>query len=385
MLQLPNNSNAFTDLLKKGMHQCTQDYNKIYPLRDQSTFNCLKKITSCLVHWSRVLGATFKSHEEFLPTFIFPFVKIMPDNSLLVFELLATILLNQCQLWFEFSPMDPINYLGLIENILGYFEPSLIEFYRRKSVTSKIYAWQLARTAFTEVFDEMQWLQLWDHIISGPSYFMLFAIVAYNTVQIGIIERLPTASAIELFFDEPNTIDMNSFLKKTYWLMSQCPKQLHPKQYMTEFEPLNKHQYQKIVNYPRELFDRQTTCMDKMEIEKKLLNKKYNELEKFEMNLMERLTNNLHRDEHRRRLKDVQWVYEETLLKELERVEGQRQHLILYERQIHDREMALYLAKKENQQINAISQRQNQLRSAKIKSKRNVSFETQYALLSFFY
>lgn len=373
LLKLPSNANAFTELLKKGTHPCVQRLHEIYPLRDTKAMKHMKKIMSCLAHWSRVFSMPVDWQANFLPSFVFPFVKYMPKNSLLAFEAIATILLNQCQLWMEFSPVEPMNFLGMCENILGHFEPTLLKFYRLQAITSKVFAWSLARTAFTEALDELQWLQLWDHVVSGPPYFLVFAIVAFNSMHKASIIRLYDAAAVETFFDEPPAMDMNAFLKRIYSLMAKCPDHLHPKQYMKEFEPLARDQYQKFTNYPKQLFDARAKNSKLLVQEMQLISNKYAELERIELAMIDRLGNAMRADEHQRRVRDVELAYEGTLLRELERVEQQRKHLVLFERQIYDREMAIRVAKIESEQQQAIDKRESDLQSLFNQCERNVS------------
>lgn len=378
MLKLPLNANAFTDLLKKGPHPCVRRLYESYPLRDADLMKQLSTIMSCLAHWSCVFSLPCEWQANFLPTFIFPFVKYISRNSLLAFETIVTILLNQCQLWMEFCPVEPINYLGLCENILAHFEPTLSKFYGLQGVQSKVFAWSLARTAFTEALDEPQWLQLWDHVVSGPSYFLVFAIVAFNSMHKATIIRLYNAEAIERYFDEPPAMDMNAFLKRIYHFMAQCPERLHPKQYMVDFEPLANDQYQKFTNYPKQLFDKRAKCADGLVQERQLISKKYAELERIELAMIDRLGNAMRADEHQRRMRNVELAYEETMLRELERVEQQRKHLILYERQIYDREMAFRLAQIESEQQHVIDERKSELQSVVNQCERNVSAKFKF-------
>lgn len=373
MLNAPCNANAFIELMKKGIHPCVQRLHEVYPLRDNETMNHLKKILSCLVHWSRVFGLPCDWQTNFLPTFIFPFVKYMGKSSLLAFEVIATLLLNQCQLWMEFSPLEPMNYLAMCENILAHFEPTLTKFYRMRGVTSKVFAWSLARTALTEAMDEPQWLQLWDHVVSNASYFLIFAIVSFNSMHKSSIMRLHDADAIATYFDEPPAMDMSTFLKRTYTFMAKCPERLHPKQYMVDFVALDCDQYQKFTNYPKQLFDKRTKNADRLVQERQLISKKYAELERIELAMVDRLSNAVRVDEHQRRMRDVELAYEDTILREIERVEQQRKHLIMYERQIYDREMAIRLAQIESKQQHVIDERKSELQSVLNQCERNVS------------
>lgn len=378
LLQLPFDSLAATELVKKDIHVCTKDYEQLFPMPDPVLMQNFKKIASRLAHWSRIVSIPFNGHDNFLPYFIFPFVKTNANNLLMCFELIATILLNQCQLWFEFSPMPPINYLGMIENILNYFEPSLVRCYRRHAITNLIFAWEMSRTAFSEILDDVQWQQLWDHLISGPSYFIIFVVVAYNAIHRSVIERMSTSQEICAFFIEPSITDLRKWLEKSYALMSQCPPDLHPNQYMEEFRPLSvNNQYQRILNYPKQTVHKEETFGEQIARQTKAINHKYMELEKFEMNLMQQLTLNAQLDEHKRRMQKVDLVHEEALLRELKRIEDQRKHLILYERQVHNREILMELAMKEKQLENEMNEREHELKKDLYKINRQVSARTK--------
>lgn len=356
MLHLPFNSLAYTELLKKGRHSCTKNYDELFPIDNRELKQNFKKVASYLAHWSRIVGIEFHDEESFLPYFIFPFVKVYSTNLMMCFELIATILLNQCQLWFEFSPMPPLNYFGLIENVINYFEPSLIEFYRQHSVLSTVFAWDMSRTAFSEILNDVQWLQLWDHIVTAPSYFIIFVVAAYNILHRNVIERLPNANAIVAFFNEPSNVDTKIWMARSYVLMNECPPALHPNQYMYDFQSLNiDDKYRKILNYPRRIVDRQQAYNAQLAQQTKAINRKYMELEKFEINLMQQLTHHLRFDEHERRMRKVDLVHEEALKHELKRIEDQRKHLILYERQIHNRKILKEMALVENHLENMMS------------------------------
>lgn len=58
---------------------------------------------------------------------------------------------NWCQDWFEFYPFPPINVLSMVENLLAYHDPDLLEFYYKKNITCSLYACVLMQTAFSEV------------------------------------------------------------------------------------------------------------------------------------------------------------------------------------------------------------------------------------------
>lgn len=358
LLKLPNNTEAYCNIVQNGDHPCTRNYRKSFCVYDPALQRQLKQIASYLCHWSKILSATFNSEDSFLPYFIFPFLKLCSSNLLECFELVATILLNQCSLWFEFSPLLPANYLGLIVNLIDHFEPTLIQFYRRHAVTSETFAWKMLRTAFSDILVEYQWYQLWDHIISAPAYFLVFIVVAFNCIQRSAIERLSNAKEIHAFFNEPSIgFDINHWLRLAYAQMSICPMNLHPNQYMQHFVSLgvDDHQYRKILNYPQIEVNVRIEEKKKLQHQMESINRKYMELEKFEMNLMQRIVNEAQSKEHQKRMQKVQLTHELASINQLKRIENQRQHLILAERQLNDRESMMKVMMKENDTQNDVN------------------------------
>lgn len=299
ILKVPQNQIPFTTLLKRGYHSCVAPYAKQYPLADHKALNNLRQIVSCLAHWSEVFG-----HVEFLPNFVFPFLKHFKSDSLACFEVIASILYNHCQLWFEFVPLQmPYNYLGLIENVLLEFDRNLFEFYKSKDITALIYAMPLMETAFSEVFDVQQWLPLWDHIVSNENYFMIFVIVAYNIMLRATIMKYDDGDAIEQMFHEQNYVDLKKLVKKSYNLMDKCPNSIHPKRYMKPFVPLVQGQYQKFTNYPKNLIGTKTNEMKTLKQEQQQLDQKILELDSLDKNINERMESYFANEEHDKRMK----------------------------------------------------------------------------------
>lgn len=353
LLKLPNNTITFCQLRENGPHSCVKSYTRAFAIPDHRLRKNFQQILSALINWSQILRYSFSDEDHFLPYFIFPFVKFMTagggGNLLQSFEIIATILLNQCNLWFEFSPLLPANYLGMIENLIDHFSPALIKFYRHHSVDSQIYAWTLMRTAFTEILAEFQWFMLWDHIVSQPAYFMIFLIVAFNCIQYESIVRLKSATEIRAFFIEPTTINVKFWLRKSYEMMEKCPMQLHPKQFIEQFICLGEQdeQYRKILNYPIDEFDQQIILKKKMQKCRASINRRYAELEKMERNLMQQIVNTIELNVMRERQRNVKLAHEQALIDVAKRTENQRQHLILQERQLNNREALIKILHKE--------------------------------------
>lgn len=127
LLKLPGDCKSFTVLLKQNLISSVSYYDKRFPLVDHKALSNLKQIVSCLIHWTPVF-----ENVKYLPKFVFPFVKMSKGDLLFAFELITTLLLNHCQLWFEFLPsMDvPYNYLNLVENVLMEMDKKLYEVFQ---------------------------------------------------------------------------------------------------------------------------------------------------------------------------------------------------------------------------------------------------------------
>jgi hypothetical protein len=299
ILQLPQNSNTFLQLLQKGQHPCVINYDQHYPIIDQREMRTLKKIVSCLAHWSKIF-----SHCDYIGRFVFPFLRLFKNDSLLSFELIATILLNQCQLWFEYFPLEPFNYFGMIENVLAEFDMDLLQFYKSKDISSKAYGFALMENAFSEVLNVQQWYALWDHVITNTDeqYFYVFCIVAYSMVQKANILCLTTADAIKLYFHEQNSIDFKRFIGKAYELMYKCPDNIHPRQYMKRFKPLVQGHYQQFVNFPKMIMEIRNNELDTLKSDEKLLEVKMQELQAIEKTVNAKMEEHLINEEHQKRM-----------------------------------------------------------------------------------
>lgn len=334
LLKLPHNEIAFCDLLRKGYHPCVTVYDSLFPLKSRAVLRNLKKIVSCLAFWSPAFAAS-----DFVPHFVFPFLKVHDKNLHFTFEVCATVLLNHGQLLFEFAPLEPFNFLGMVENLLAHFDPKLMEFYKRRRITSKTFAWPLIRTAFAEVLDSAQWLQLWDHLITNAPDFMVFVTVAYNMTQRSIVMRLE--NDVEAFFRDQNLIDMKRFLRTAYSLAAECPDRLAPKQYIRSFEGLLSPVYQKFYNYPRKAVDETVAARHQMLVERDALQAKMEEVSREENRMLEDLDRQLADEEHSRRLAEVERALDELRVHEAMETANKHHMALLCEREQRNKELAV--------------------------------------------
>uniref|UniRef100_A0A8W4FM25 TBC1 domain family member 31 n=1 Tax=Sus scrofa TaxID=9823 RepID=A0A8W4FM25_PIG len=175
LLQLPENHTAFSNLLDKGIHVAFLNLEKTYPIKSRKLLRVLQRTLSALAHWSTIFSDT-----PYLPLLAFPFVKLFQNNQLICFEVVATLIINWCQHWFEYFPNPPINVLSMIENVLAFHDKELLQHFIEHDITSQLYAWPLLETVFSEVLTREEWLKLFDNIFSNHPSFLLMTVVAYN-------------------------------------------------------------------------------------------------------------------------------------------------------------------------------------------------------------
>ncbi|XP_028042589.1 TBC1 domain family member 31 [Bombyx mandarina] len=274
LLNTPRNRTAYSALVDKGIHPSYRNIEEQFTIHSSTTLKNLKRLLSCLAHWCPLFGVI-----KFLPGFVFPFVKVLQKDPLLLFECVATILLNYCQLWFEYAPFPPISVLAMIENTLAEHDPQLLKHFCETGVTSQTYALQILETAFSEVLTCTEWLILWDHILSNEPSFILMAVVSYNIVQRNAIKKFKTCEQFENFYHLQNPLDKKTFLKKTYLIMNDTSTDIHPRKYLNNFAPLEKGMcYQQFTGYPKT-----TICL-------KLANRDVNKSKPTDKNTLKELT-----------------------------------------------------------------------------------------------
>lgn len=319
VLRLPQNSRAFMALIKQGgenisskynsfLHPCVASYDTMFPLVDRKSLRNLKKTVSALAYWSNLFA-----HLSFLPSFVFPFLKLWPHDSISCFECVATVLLNQCQLWFEFSPLEPYNYLGMIENILSHYDRELVGFYVQRQISVRDYAWKLLQNALSEVLTQEQWFTVWDHIITNESYFLLFIVVAYNRIQKKFVMHTRTTRETQLLLQSQSPhLDVKHMISMAYTMISKCPEEIHPKQYMKTFVYLqtqDNKSYKPVDYFPKILFETKARELQRLRDVERLYQERITHLQNVQSEMNERMEQKILDDIHQDRLQSKSSFY----------------------------------------------------------------------------
>lgn len=102
------------------MHPAFKDLHKKFPVASYRLYNKLVRILSALGYWSPVFCDV-----SFLPGIVLPFLKAVPNDDLLVFELVMSLLVQWMQVWFEAHPAEPLSVCLAIDQILAAEDPRL--------------------------------------------------------------------------------------------------------------------------------------------------------------------------------------------------------------------------------------------------------------------
>ncbi|NWX70197.1 TBC31 protein, partial [Alca torda] len=328
LLQLPENHLAFSSLIDKGTHSAFVNIQNEYPIKSQKLLRVLQRTLSALAHWSAIFAET-----PYIPLLAFPFVKLFQNNQLICFEVVATVVVNLCQHWFEYFPNPPVNILSMMENVLAHRDKELLQHLIKYNVTSQVYAWPLLETLFSEVLTREEWLKVFDNIFSNhPSYFLMI-VIAYVICSRAPLLHCNQIEDFEYFFHHRNNLDINVVIKEAYHLMETTPLDIHPQRVLDDFIPLTKGQYPVFNKYPEFIVDYQTQERERI---------RQDEIEY----LRERqLAHELEAKAQERKAEDEAWYRKQELLREAE--EQRRKMLLEEEEKLAEQRQRLAAVKRE--------------------------------------
>ncbi|MEE6463211.1 hypothetical protein FKM82_005820 [Ascaphus truei] len=337
LLQLPENHAAFSSLTDKGTHSQYLLLHQEYPIKSRKLLRVLQRTLSALTHWSAIFGET-----QYLPLLAFPFVKLFQNNQLICFEVVATVITNWCQHWFEYFPNPPINILGMVENVLAHHDKELLQHFVNYGATSQVYAWPLLETLFSEVLTREEWLKLFDNVFSNQPSFLLMAVVSYIISSRSPLLHCNQKDDFEYFFHHRNNLDINAMIKEAYHLMDATPADIHPQHLLNDFVALTKGQYPVFNKYPKFIVDYQ--CQERERIRQ----------EEMEYLRERQLTHEIEAAALKHKVEDEAWYQQQELLRG---AEEQRRKLLGEEEQklLHQRQRLTCSSKKNGAQSKGVT------------------------------
>ncbi|XP_038198463.1 TBC1 domain family member 31 isoform X3 [Arvicola amphibius] len=336
LLQLPENHTAFSSLVDKGTHVAYLNLQKKYPIKSRKLLRVLQRTLSALAHWSAIFSDT-----PYLPLLAFPFVKLFQNNQLICFEVVATLIINWCQHWFEYFPNPPINILSMIENVLAFHDKELLQHFIERDVTSQLYAWPLLETVFSEVLTREEWLRLFDNVFSNHPSFLLMAVVAYNTCSRAPLLNSTLKDDIEYFFHHRNNLDINVVIREVYRLMETTPADIHPRSMLDAFVALTKGQYPIFNQYPKFIVDYQTQERERIRNDELDFLRERQTVENMQAEVDEQRAEDEAWYQKQELLRRAEETRREMLLQEEEKMAQQRHRLAAAKRELKIKEMRL--------------------------------------------
>ncbi|CAN9514084.1 unnamed protein product [Ophioblennius macclurei] len=262
LLCLPENHAAYSSLTDKGLHSAYLALHDKYPIKSHKLQRGLQRVLSASAHWAAIFGEV-----EYLPLLAFPFVKLFQNNPMLCFEVVATVIVNWCQHWFEYFPNPPLNILSMAENVLAHHDKELLQHLVDCGVTSQLYVWPLLETLFSEVLTREEWLRLFDNVFSNHPSFLLVACVAYIICCREPLLQCSQKQDFEYFFHHRNNLDVGAMIKEAYRLMSSMPADVHPRNLLSDFTPLTKGQYPVFNHYPEFIVEYQSQERERIRLQ----------------------------------------------------------------------------------------------------------------------
>eukprot|EP00037_Helgoeca_nana_P010974 m.97506 g.97506 ORF g.97506 m.97506 type:complete len:915 (+) comp20535_c0_seq3:232-2976(+) len=250
LLQLPENADVYQNLLSKGTHSAFATFHQLFPMKSRKLLRISQRNLSALAHWAPIMGEV-----KYLPHLAFPFIKFFENTPFASFEAVMTIIVNWCQQWFEFFPNPPVNVLNMVENVLVHHEPQLHRHLLRCGVTSQVFAWPLMQTLLSDVFEEEEWLAVWDNILSNHPGYLLHVVAAYVAVNKASLLKVTQMHDFQFFFNRFNPIGVRQVIKKARQFVRSTPREINPVYLLGHFAPLQPGSYPIFNNYPAFIVD----------------------------------------------------------------------------------------------------------------------------------
>uniref|UniRef100_A0A8C6CRN9 TBC1 domain family member 31 n=1 Tax=Moschus moschiferus TaxID=68415 RepID=A0A8C6CRN9_MOSMO len=305
-------------------------------LKGYGEFPTKYRTLSALAHWSAIFGDT-----PYLPLLAFPFVKLFQNNQLICFEVVATLIINWCQHWFEYFPNPPINILSMIENVLAFHDKELLQHFINHDVTSQLYAWPLLETVFSEVLTREEWLRLFDNVFSNHPSFLLMTVVAYNMCSRAPLLHCKRKDDFEYFFHHRNNLDISAIIREVYRLLDTTPTDIHPDSMLDGFVALTKGQYPVFNQYPKFIVDYQTQERERIRNDELDYLRERQAVEDMQAEVDQQRVEDEAWYQKQELLRRAEETRREILLQEEEKMLQQRQRLAAVRRELKVKEMHL--------------------------------------------
>lgn len=221
LLKVPNNTDGFEELVKKGLHPAMENIKVQFPLKDTVLAENFSIVMSALSYWAPILADA-----DFVPAIVFPFVKLSNRDFLSAFELSMSLICNWLYTWFENFPNPPIKYLLLIEDLIKTEEPKLFNHLKSLNLTCSSYIWPILKYLFTQVMTKEEFCIMVDHLFtrfSSPN-FLISISAAYILYYQSTLRSIKNTKDLQGFFVQQNPLNVKKLMKLAISLLPKTSK-----------------------------------------------------------------------------------------------------------------------------------------------------------------
>jgi len=221
LLHLPNLSTMFAHYEEQGMNQVWQ--HKLDDINEKRCKQRLLKLLSLLSSWCALC-----EHLSFLPTFIYPFTKLYHKDDQECFECVLSVVCKYGSEWFVQFPDAPVQILSAWPLILRHFDEKLFNHFAHHRIAIEQNLWSLLQNGFCTLFNETDWLHVWDHILLNAPLFMHLLPIAVIMSNKSTFYAMHTKKEIEAFFAHQQRLYVKRVLDTAYHIQANIPQSLLP-------------------------------------------------------------------------------------------------------------------------------------------------------------
>lgn len=168
LLRLPMNEEAYALYAQQSIHPAVKVLQTTLPIRYSVISNRLMRVLSALMYWHPPLAEC-----DWLPGLVFPFLSLFKRDSIVLFEMIMTIISNWCTEWLTFIPNPPITVLSRIERICK----------AEGAPASISVSWPALRSFFGEVATTEAALIMFDNILASKPVFIEYLVASFSLLK----------------------------------------------------------------------------------------------------------------------------------------------------------------------------------------------------------
>ncbi|KAJ3087551.1 TBC1 domain member 31 [Quaeritorhiza haematococci] len=194
----------------------------------------------------------------------------------------------------------------MIEDLLEYHDPELLQHFVSCGVTSQLYAWIPFQNLFTEILSKDEWTLTWDHCLTNDPGFLYYFLVAYLKFCRVSLMSIKKLEDFKFFLRRENPINIRRIIKSAYQIARNTPSKLSPGSILCPFQPLLEGAYPVFNQYPSFVVNYRTEMRERIRREEEEYMHK-----RTMMNELTKLSEDLRRD--RRAWEAADWKMNEVV------------------------------------------------------------------------